>query len=201
MITVVDYGMGNLMSVAKALELSGRKISISSEPREILEADALVLPGVGAFRAGMENLQKLGLAQALIEFAGSGKPFLGICLGMQLMFEASEEGGGAGGLGVFNGTVKRFRPGVKVPHVGWNTVSMDPRCAVFEGIENRAAFYFVHSYYAEPACAGICAATTEYGAGFCSAASKGNVFLVQFHPEKSQANGLKLLSNFCNLTY
>lgn len=199
MITVIDYGMGNLRSVAKALELSGRKVRVSGDPEDITGADSIVLPGVGAFSTGMKNLEALGLIPSIIEAVGKGKPFLGICLGMQLVFEKSREGEERPGIGILKGSVKKFGSGVRVPHVGWNTVRARKDSALFEGTTSPAYFYFVHSYYAEPEDKSVILGTTCYGAEFASAVEKDNIYLTQFHPEKSHKRGLALLNNFCGL--
>lgn len=200
MIAVVDYGMGNLRSVAKALELSGAEVAVSGSPKDILAADSVVLPGVGAFSKGMENLHKLGLVSAVLDAVKKGKPFLGICLGMQLMFEKSEEGAGCPGLGVLKGGVGRFPPGLRVPHVGWNIVSCPSRAGLFEGLPRENYFYFVHSYFARPGAGEIVVASSTYGIEFAAAVKCGNMHLVQFHPEKSRESGMKLLANFRRLT-
>jgi imidazole glycerol-phosphate synthase subunit HisH len=199
LIAVIDYGMGNLRSVAKALELSGGEVSVSASPDDILRADSIVLPGVGAFSAGMKNLESLGLIPAIKEAVKEGKPFLGICLGMQLMFDESEEGAKCPGLGLLRGGVKRFGGEMRVPHVGWNTVVPSRKSRLFSGIEGGSYFYFVHSYYVEPAEGEIVLAETSYGVEFASAAVKDNLYLVQFHPEKSRDGGLRLLANFSGL--
>ena len=199
MITVINYRMGNLRSVAKALELSGRSVSVSSDPGDILRADSVVLPGVGAFSTGMKNLEALGLIPAIIETVKKGRPFLGICLGMQLMFEKSREGEKCPGIGLLKGEVKRFDSRLRVPHVGWNTVRTGRDSRLFQGIPDGSHFYFVHSYYAQPRDGEIILGTTQYGIEFASAVQKDNIFLTQFHPEKSHEKGLRLLSNFCSL--
>ncbi len=199
MITVIDYGMGNLRSVAKALELSGRKVRVSGNPEDIAGSDSIVLPGVGAFSTGMKNLESLGLIPSIIEAVRKGKPFLGICLGMQLVFEKSREGESRPGIGILKGSVKKFGSGVRVPHVGWNTVRARKDSALLEGTGLPAYFYFVHSYYAEPEDKDIILGTTCYGVEFASAVEKGNIYLTQFHPEKSHKKGLALLDNFCGL--
>ena len=199
MITVINYRMGNLRSVAKALELSGRSVSVSSAPEDILRADSVVLPGVGAFSTGMKNLEELGLIPAIIETVKKGRPFLGICLGMQLMFEKSREGAKCPGIGLLKGEVKRFDSRLRVPHVGWNTVRTVRSSSLFQEILDGSHFYFVHSYYAQPCDRKIILGTTQYGIEFASAIQKDNIFLTQFHPEKSHEKGLRLLSNFCSL--
>jgi glutamine amidotransferase len=167
----------------------------------VLGADALVLPGVGAFGDCMKNLQKLNLAEAIREFVASKRPFLGICLGFQGLFESSEEAPGAKGLSVFEGTVPRFAAnGLKVPHMGWNQLQIKQRnCPLLTGVDEGSYVYFVHSYYCKPKNETFVCATTDYGVNFCSMLWNGNVFATQFHPEKSQAVGLKMLENFVKL--
>lgn len=208
MIRIVDYGMGNLRSVQKALELLGAQVSFTRDPNEVAGAEKLILPGVGAFGAAMANLERLDLVQPLRDFAASGKPFLGICLGMQLLLEESEEQGIFKGLGIVPGRVVRFfqnqKPddstaGLKVPHMGWNTISIKaPNCPLLAGISDGASFYFVHSFYPAPPKDWV-AASTFYGEEFCSVIWKDNVFASQFHPEKSSAVGLRMLRNFADM--
>lgn len=215
MIGIIDYGMGNLRSVQKAFEFLGAEAHILSSPSAMKGVDRLVLPGVGAFGDGMINLNSRGWAPAIREFIGSGKPFLGICLGMQLLFEGSEEdappGGFVEGLGVLPGKVVRFQPPsgggggdrLKVPHMGWNTIAWQREDPLLEGLRAGDSVYFVHSYYARPRENGepIASARTEYPAGtpFCSTLWRGNVWATQFHPEKSQRVGLAMLGNFTRL--
>jgi len=211
MIAIVDYGMGNLRSVHKALERMGFQAMVTQDPSELKKAAGLVVPGVGAFRKAMENLQQLGLVDPIVEFVESGKPFLGICLGLQLLFSGSEEFGFQRGLSIFKGKVVRFpfslpassqsKDILKVPHMGWNAVHIYKRPFVLEGIGEGAYFYFVHSYYPVPEEQEIVATTTDYGGEFVSSVSRGNLFACQFHPEKSQGLGLKLLKNFGTLVY
>ena len=198
MIAIVDYGMGNLRSVAKAIEAIGYDARITSRPEDLRSASHLVLPGVGAFGQCAANLHATGLVDALTqEVRGGGKPFLGICVGMQLLVERSDEGGDARGLGWLNGVVRRFTPTAerKVPHVGWNDVEAGGNAAMFRGLRHRV-FYFVHSYFVDLADRAAVAATCDYGASFAAAIAVDNIWAVQFHPEKSQQNGLKLLENF-----
>jgi len=203
MIAVIDYGMGNLKSVSKALEAVGAAVNVTSRPEEIETASAIVLPGVGAFSRAMKNLEKLGVLPAILKGIGEGKPYLGICLGLQLLFTESEEHGIHKGLDVIKGKVKRFDPGLKIPHMGWNEVKIKstvhgPRSTdIFKSVPDDSYFYFVHAYYGEPEDKSVIAATTEYGREFTSAVNKGNVWGVQFHPEKSSNMGLKILENFC----
>ncbi len=198
LIALVDYGMGNLRSVEKALEKVGGRVSVTDSPRIVRGADAVVLPGVGAFGQAARRLKKAGLRSAIEETLRKGKPFLGICLGLQLLFEGSEEDPRDKGLGFFKGRVVRFRDrNLKVPHMGWNTLTVKGRLAQgLEGIAPEDRFYFVHSYFPVPEELAAVAATTFYGRMFCSAASRGNVLATQFHPEKSGKQGLGLLKRF-----
>ncbi len=199
MIAVIDYGMGNLRSVQKALELFGAKAVITQNPREIKNAEKLVLPGVGAMPLAMESLNALKLIPALKDGIKQNKPFLGICLGLQLLFSESAEGGKVKGIGLLSGQVKKFSD-LKVPHIGWNQIkNTTPLCPLFKGVADGSFFYFCHSYYVVPKEASIVATKTEYGVEFTSGIWKENIFGVQFHPEKSQALGLKILENFVNL--
>lgn len=196
-IALIDYKMGNLSSVAKALEAAGAAVRLVSAPEETGAADALVLPGVGNFGDGMAQLTACGWADPIRAWVGADKPFLGICLGMQMLLESSAEAPGVAGLGIIAGTVPRFPEGrEKVPHMGWNTIAPDPRCPYFAGLPAEAYFYFVHSYYVKPAESAFVAARTEYILPFASALWRGRLLATQFHPEKSQSNGLRLLRNF-----
>ena len=201
MIAVVDYGMGNLRSVQKGFEKVGASAIITRDPKEIRSADRLVLPGVGAFPECMKNLRALDLVEPILEFIETGRPFLGICLGLQLLFDNSEEFGLHDGLKVIPGTCKAFDPamGLKIPHMGWNQVHFRKEVEIFKGIEEGSFFYFVHSFYVVPNNTGDIAAESEYGITFTCAVSRGNVFATQFHPEKSQDLGLTILKNFSNL--
>lgn len=201
MIVIVDYGMGNLRSVQKGFERIGSEALVSRDIRDINSATKLVLPGVGAFPECMKNLTKFGLVESILDFLKSNKPFLGICLGLQLLFDESEEFGLNRGLEVIHGKVKAFdrEIGLKIPHMGWNQVIFKKDIAIFDGIDNESYFYFVHSYYVEPEQESDTAAQTDYGITFTSAIARGNVFALQFHPEKSQKNGLKILENFSKL--
>ena len=198
MIAVIDYGMGNLRSVSKALETVGAKVEVTNNAKIIRKARGIVLPGVGAFQQGMQNLQSLGLTQLITQAASQEKPLLGICLGFQLLFEQSEEHGIHPGLGLFKGKVKRLEGPVKIPHMGWNQVAFSARKKpdIFKGIPNDSYFYFVHSYYALPEDENLIASTTTYAIEFASSVAKGNLWAVQFHPEKSHKLGLKILENF-----
>ena len=219
MIVIVDYGMGNLRSVQKALERVGCPAAVSDKPETVSAAERLVVPGVGAFGDAMEALRQGGLVEPIREFVASGRPMLGICLGLQVLFEESEEVAEAPveaaamsgaplpkGLAIVPGRVQRFSPamaerGLKVPHMGWNVVRPAAPSPLFEGMPREGGyFYFAHSYYAAPRDEGVVAGWTDYGGPFASAVSCGNVHATQFHPEKSQAAGLALLDNFLGRT-
>ena len=202
---IVDYQMGNLRSVQKAIERIGGHAIISSDRNELKNVSHLVLPGVGAFGDAMEELRKRDLIGFVRDWGHSEKPFLGICLGMQLLFESSEEGGDHAGLGILPGKVMRFEPNqtdptFKIPHMGWNQVeSTHPNDSMLSGITGKPYVYFVHSYYVLPASEGVTWLTADYGKPFCAAVRQGNLLATQFHPEKSQRNGLQLLANFLKL--
>jgi glutamine amidotransferase len=194
---IIDYGMGNLRSVEKAVEAVGGLPAISGDPDVIRRAGRLILPGVGAFGDAMENLRRDGVDQAIIKAVGGGTPLLGLCLGLQLLFTESGEFGRHLGLNLVPGRVCKFQePGLRVPHVGWNQIEGIRPDPLLEGIVEGSYFYFVHSYYVEPENEGDVLCWTEYGRRFCSIARKGNVWGAQFHPEKSQHAGLRLLRNF-----
>ena len=201
MISIIDYGMGNLRSVQKAFEKLGIAAEIVTRPDQVRAAKKLVLPGVGAFRDAMRELQKLELVEPLRQFIHTDRPFLGICLGLQLLFDVSYEDGEWSGLGVLPGEVVRFpsRPNLKVPHMGWNTLEHIGTSRLLSGLPSDASVYFVHSYYVIPRDNSIQATCTEYGPRFTSMVERGNLFATQFHPEKSQKVGLKMLSNFAAL--
>ncbi|HSR32206.1 MAG TPA: imidazole glycerol phosphate synthase subunit HisH [Anaerolineae bacterium] len=203
MIVIVDYGVGNLRSVQKALERVGATAVVTSDPDALDAAQGVVLPGVGAFGDGMDNLQARRLVEPILRQVENEKPLLGICLGMQLLFEESEEMGLNQGLGLLPGRVVRFPDGeLKVPHIGWNQLRMvvpRPETALLEGINDGAHAYFVHSYYPVPAEPGDLLATTEYGLEFASVVGRGRIWGAQFHPEKSQDVGLRLLQNYARL--
>jgi glutamine amidotransferase len=202
MIAVVDYGMGNLRSVSKALESVGATVEVTGDRSRIESSSAVVLPGVGAFAMCMENLERAGLVGTIRSVIDSGRPFLGICVGMQILFEESREFGRVAGLGVLPGKVERFEPGsagLKVPHMGWNRIKITRRPPHLAGIDDEARAYFVHSYYVDTADSDIIATTTDYGRTFVSSAWRGNLYATQFHPEKSQSVGLKLLENFASI--
>ncbi|WP_456465966.1 imidazole glycerol phosphate synthase subunit HisH [Persephonella sp.] len=198
MITVVDYGMGNLRSVSKALEKVGLEVKVSSDPKDVDNAKGIVVPGVGAFGDAMHNLERLGLLQPVLRSIQKGKPYLGICLGLQILFEYGYEFGEHKGLGVLKGKVIRFenKENFKVPHMGWNQIWIKQKEGLFTNIRDGEYFYFVHSFYAVPSENMDIASSTDYIVDFCSAVQKENVWAVQFHPEKSQKAGLKLLENF-----
>lgn len=198
MIAVLDYGAGNLLNVEKALRFIGCDPAVTSNPEMLSSADAAVLPGVGAFGSAMDSLQQSGLVPPLLDFLGSGRPFLGICLGLQLLFEESEEAPGVKGLGVLKGKICRFpeKSGLKVPHIGWNSLNLKAQGGFFAGLEEHPYVYFVHSYYLKAAECSIVAATAEYGVEFDAAVQEKNITAVQFHPEKSGRAGLQMLRNF-----
>jgi len=200
-IAIVDYGMGNLRSVQKGLERVGFAAEVTRDAQRIAAAAGVVLPGVGAFGACMDNLRRYGLVDTVRAVVARGTPFLGICLGMQLLFEESEEFGPVPGLGIFPGRVVRFTdtPGLKVPHMGWNQIRKRQDVPHLRGVDEGAFVYFVHSYYVVPADASLVATSTEYGIEFASAIARDNVFATQYHPEKSQAVGLRILQNFGRL--
>lgn len=196
MIAVLDYNMGNLLSVTKALETAGATVRVVDNPAEAAEFNAVILPGVGNFGEGMENLRSSGMDQVVLHHAAAGKPLLGICLGMQMMLQSSEEAPNVAGLGLFPGQVKRFPSGFdKVPLMGWNTIEINHMHPVLNGVKDETYFYFVHSYYASCDDENIIA-QSEYIVKYASIIGKSNVVGVQFHPEKSQSDGLHLLENF-----
>ena len=197
-IAIIDYQAGNLRSVQKALERFGAQAVITSQTNKILGSDAVVFPGQGANDSSMRHLREKGLVDPIKDVLSSGKPFLGICLGLQLLLEASDEGVEPG-LGVLAGRVRHLPPGGKVPHMGWNQVELRRSHPVLDGVPSGSFFYFVHSYYADPEDGSIVAGTTTYGVEFCSAVAWDNVVAVQFHPEKSGAGGLTLYRNFVRL--
>lgn len=200
-IAIIDYGMGNLRSVQKGIEHVGFAADVTRDVARIEAAAGVVLPGVGAFAACMDNLRTYGLIEPVRRIIERGTPFLGICLGMQLLFEESEEFGPVRGLGILPGRVVRFadRPDLKVPHMGWNRIRKRQDAPHLRGIDDGAFVYFVHSFYVAPADASLTATSTDYGLEFTSAIARGNVFATQYHPEKSQAVGLKILENFGRL--
>lgn len=198
MIALIDYGSGNIRSVQKALQHQGATVELVSSPEGLATAKAVVLPGVGAFGDCVHNLQIRGLWEPLRQWLGADKPFLGICVGYQLLFESSEEAPGVEGLGFFRGKVRRFHSKeLKVPQMGWNSLTLtQPEHLLWKGLSQNPAVYFVHSYFPEPSEESIVTATAEYGERFAAAAARGRVAAVQFHPEKSQVTGLTMLGNF-----
>lgn len=195
-VAVVDYDAGNTLSVTRALEKAGARVDLTADPERVARADAVVLPGVGAFGDCMRKLAERGMDDACREAYAGGKSFLGVCVGLQVLFEGSEESPGAAGLGILPGKVVRFEAGeLKVPHIGWNQLDAARPHPVLEGLDGEA-FYFVHSYYPDPAREDDLLGTAEYGARFCAAAGRENLAAVQFHPEKSSRAGLRLYENF-----
>lgn len=206
MISIVDYGMGNLRSVQKGLEKVGSSAIIVSTPEQVRSASKLILPGVGAFGDAMKHLRERGLVEPLMEFARSGRPFLGVCLGLQLLFDSSNEEGEFTGLGLIPGSVKRFDfrdtpagQGLKIPHMGWNAVAWEKPSPLLAGLSSGTYFYFVHAYHAVPADDAVILARCEYGYAFTAMVQRDNIFAAQFHPEKSQHAGLRILQNFAGL--
>tara|TARA_Y100000588_G_C14169864_1_gene888644 strand:- start:266 stop:904 length:639 start_codon:yes stop_codon:yes gene_type:complete len=194
-ITVIDYQAGNIRSVEKALEKSGASVRVSGKASDLEKSDAVVFPGQGSCDSSMVNLRNQGLDEILVEWINSGKPFMGVCLGLQLLLEESDEGDEKG-LGVLEGRVEKLPEGQKIPHMGWNSVRFTTDHPVFKGVSQNSYFYFVHSYIAVPKASSIIAGHTEYGRDFCSAVAFDNVVAVQFHPEKSGENGLNIYKNF-----
>jgi glutamine amidotransferase len=195
-VAVVDYDAGNTLSVSRALEKVGARINLTSSPEEVFRADAVVLPGVGAFGDCVRKLRERGMDEACLEAFRIGKPFLGVCIALQVFFESSEESPGVEGLGILPGKVVRFNAeGLRVPHMGWNELAVVREHPVLDGL-NGEAFYFVHSYYPEPEDPSDLLGKSDYGGAFCAAAGRGSLAAVQFHPEKSSRAGLKLYQNF-----
>ena len=201
MIAILDYDAGNIKSVEKAFGILGEDTVLTRDFSVIEKADRLVLPGVGSFADAMEHLKKYDLDNAIKDYVASGKPFIGICLGLQLLFESSEESPGVEGLHLLDGVVKRIPdgPGIKVPHIGWNSLDFPNKGKLFEGIDDGSFVYFVHSYYLEAADPSIVKATTDYGCHIHASVEKDNIFACQFHPEKSSTVGLQILKNFAKL--
>jgi glutamine amidotransferase len=199
-IVIIDYGMGNLRNVQKGFEKIGLEAKLTRNKKEIGIASAIVLPGVGAFKDCMENLEKYGLVDPLLRSIEKGKPYLGICLGLQILFSQSEEFGTNKGLDLIRGKVVKFRPDAehKVPHMGWNTIEKETETPMLQGVESGDFFYFVHSYYVVPEETQWISTFTNYGKPFVSSIWKENIFATQFHPEKSQRKGLRILENFVN---
>lgn len=201
MIAIIDYDAGNIKSVEKALLFLGQKAVITRDPQTIFSADGVILPGVGAFGDAMEKLHAYGLVQVIRQCVHDNKPFLGICLGLQLLFESSEESPGIEGLGVLRGKVLRLprEKGLKIPHIGWNDLKFPNQGRLFRGVQEGAYVYFVHSYYLKAEEKSIVTATTDYGACVHASVEKGNVFACQFHPEKSSDVGMQILRNFISI--
>ena len=199
MIAIVDYGMGNLRSVQKAFERVGHGAVVTNRPEEVAQAERVVLPGVGAFGDAMANLKRAGLIDPVVKSISEGRPFLGICLGLQLLFVESEEMGRHRGLDVLPGRVRRFPEGERVPQIGWNQIHIRRKLPLLEGIPDGSFFYFVHSYYVDAENPEDTIATTDYGIDYTSIAGRGTAFGIQFHPEKSQDLGLRILKNFAEM--
>ncbi len=199
MIAIVDYGAGNLRSVANAIASLGYQPRLTSRPGEVLNAQAVILPGVGAAADTMQNLKALGMVEPIRRLIAEGRPFFGVCIGLQILFTGTEEGGWHECLGIIPGQVKKLPPGLKIPHMGWNQVKQVAAHPVFDGIPDQANFYFVHSYYVEPDDKSLVVGQTEYGIPLCSVIARGNLVGTQFHPEKSGEMGLKLYDNFIKM--
>lgn len=201
MVAIVDYDAGNIKSVEKAVKLLGKEVSVTRDGQEILEADQVILPGVGAFGDAMEKLKQYGLDTVIRNVAGKGTPFLGICLGMQLLFDRSDEAPGVEGLGILKGEILKLpeKEGYKIPHMGWNSLELQNHGRLFEGLPEQPYVYFVHSYYLKAQNEQIVKACTEYTTHIHASVEQGNVFACQFHPEKSSDVGLKILKNFLEL--
>ena len=201
MIAIIDYDAGNLKSVEKALVSLGEEVLVSRDSSEILQADKVILPGVGSFGDAMNNLDKFGLVDTIKQVTGNGTPFLGICLGLQLLFKESDETPGAEGLDILPGKILKIpaKEGFKIPHMGWNSLDVKPGAKLFKGLEGNPYVYFVHSYYLKAADENIVAASTEYTTHIHASVESGNVIACQFHPEKSSEVGLKILKNFASL--
>ena len=195
-LAIIDYGAGNLRNVARAVAHLGYQGCITAAPREVLAADAVILPGVGATADTVRNLRERGLDEAIAQFVASGRPFLGVCVGLQVLFEASEEGGEHDCLGILPGRVRRLPDGLKVPHIGWNRVRQTQEHPIFSGVPDGDFFYFVHSYYAAVGDPSLVAAETEYGVVFPAVVARDNLVATQFHPEKSGQTGLRIYANF-----
>ena len=199
MIIIIDYGAGNLRSVANAITKLGYQPKVTNSPSDLLDARAVILPGVGAAASTMKNLKGLGMVEPIYELIGEGRPFFGVCIGLQILFAGTEEGGGHECLGVIPGRVRRLPPGLKTPHMGWNQVRQIGSHPIFDGIPDEANFYFVHSYYAEPDDKSVVIGETDYGINMCSVIARGNLIATQFHPEKSGESGLRMYDNFIKL--
>ena len=201
MIAIIDYGMGNLRSVQKAIEAVGHSATVTADPEAIARADKVILPGVGAFADAIAHLQETGLGEAFTDAVRAGKPCLGVCLGLQLLFDASEEDGEHTGLGLIPGRVVRFQsePGLKIPHMGWNTLKVRQPNPILDGLEAEPAVYFVHSYHARPESRDHIVAESNYPGPFAAMVARENLVAAQFHPEKSQRVGLAMYANFARL--
>ena len=201
MIAIIDYGAGNLQSVKKAFDFIGAESVITDNPEVINACDRVLLPGVGSFGDAMDSMAKSGLVETVKQNALSGKPFLGICLGLQLLFEESEESPGVKGLGIFKGKIKKLSPdmGLKIPHIGWNSLEIKQKVTLFKNVPENSYVYFVHSYYLHAEDENDIATITNYGIDFHSAVGKNNIFATQFHPEKSGDVGLQILKNFASM--
>ena len=202
MIAIIDYGAGNIQSVYKALKFIGADCKVTDNKEEIMNADGAILPGVGSFGDTMDTMNSRNIKDTVIEFTKSGKPFLGICLGLQLLFPKSEESPGVKGLSIFEGKISKIpnqNGTLKIPHMGWNSITIKEKDGIFKGIEGEPYVYFVHSYYLDAKDKGIVAATTNYGVEIDAAVQKGNIIATQFHPEKSGDVGLKMLKNFVEM--
>ena len=195
-LVVIDYGAGNLRSVEKALVSLGYEARVTSEPRDVERAAAVILPGVGAAGQIMGSLRGLGLDEAVVDYIASGRPFLGVCMGMQVLFDKSEEDGGQACLGVLRGRVRKLKTDLKVPHMGWNSVSQKGQHPMWAGVPDESYFYFLHSYYPNPEDESSVIGETEYGVTFASVLARDNIVATQFHPEKSGATGLRMYGNF-----
>ncbi len=199
MVTIVDYGAGNLRSVVNAITRLGYPTKITSSPGEVLNAQAVILPGVGAAGDTMQNLRTMGMVEPIYQIIAENRPFFGVCIGLQVLFTGTEEGGWHECLGIIPGRVRKLPPGLKIPHMGWNQVKQKFSHPVFANIPDKANFYFVHSYYVEPDDKLLVVGETDYGVSLCSVIARGNLVATQFHPEKSGEVGLKLYDNFIKL--
>ena len=199
MVVIIDYGAGNLRSVVNALTSLGYTPKITNRPQDLLDAQAVILPGVGAAADTMENLETLGMVVPICQLIREDRPFFGVCIGLQILFTGTEEGGWHECLGIISGQVRRLPSGLKIPHMGWNQVKQVGSHPIFDGIPNEANFYFVHSYYAEPVDKSLVVGETEYGIPICSVIARGNLIATQFHPEKSGQFGLRMYDNFIKL--
>ena len=198
-VIIVDYGAGNLHSVANAIVKLGYQPSVTSLAKDLRTARAVILPGVGAAAEAMKNLKRLGMVEPIKEYVAAGRPFFGVCLGLQVLLSSTQEDGGHDCLGIIPGEVKRLPSGLKTPHMGWNQVKQVKKHPVFEGVADNTNFYFVHSYYASPEDTSVILGETDYGVTFCSAIARDNLIATQFHPEKSGESGLRLYDNFVKL--